>query len=126
MDLVEVSPNTDPPVCKIMDYGKTVYQTQKKQKKSSSNQTKELRFKPRIGDHDLDVKIGHAKKFLKQGFRVQFTVMLRGRELAHKDLGEELMGKVKARIEGDGKVEQEASWDRRSLKMMVVPNKGKP
>ena len=92
LDLVEVAPTARPPVCKIMDYGKWRYQQQKKEDRSRASsragQLKELKLKTvRIGDHDLNIKINHARDFLKEGNKVQFTLQFRGRELAHIDLG---------------------------------------
>jgi translation initiation factor IF-3 len=95
LDLVEVAPTARPPVCKIMDYGKWRYQQQKKEDKSRASsragQLKELKFKTvKIGDHDLMIKVNHAREFLKEGNKVQFTLQFRGREMAHQDLGREI------------------------------------
>ena len=95
MDLVEVAPTARPPVCKIMDYGKWRYQQQKKADKSRSHvrggQLKEIKFRTvKIGDHDLGIKIKHAREFLEEGNKVQFTLQFRGREMAHIDLGRDI------------------------------------
>src|SRR5204863_183805 len=113
LDLVEVAPTARPPVCKILDYGKWRYQQQKKEDKSRASsragQLKELKFRTvKIGDHDLMIKINHAREFLKEGNKVQFTLQFRGREMAQIDLGREIFNKVKtelwtvSKIEGDG------------------------
>ena len=103
LDLVEVAPQARPPVCRIMDYGKWRYQQQKKEDKSRASskagQLKELKMKTvKIGDHDLMIKINHARDFLKDGNKVQFTLQFRGREMAHIDLGREIFTKIKTEL----------------------------
>src|SRR5688572_21040318 len=98
LDLVEVAPTARPPVCRIMDYGKWRYQQQKKEDKSRASnrggQLKELKLKTvRIGDHDLEIKVNHAREFLKEGNKVQFTLQFKGREMAHLELGREIFRK---------------------------------
>ncbi|MGH7176198.1 MAG: translation initiation factor IF-3, partial [Tepidisphaeraceae bacterium] len=100
LDLVEVAPTARPPVCRIMDYGKWRYQQQKKEDKarasSRAGQLKELKLKTvRIGEHDLLIKINHAKEFLKEGNKVQFTLQFKGREMAHIELGRDIFKKIK-------------------------------
>ncbi len=101
LDLVEVAPEAKPPVCKILDYGKFKYQQQQKDKVSKKKQhvikLKEIRFRPRIDDHDLKMKINMARRFLDDGCKVKLTVMFRGRELAHKEFGMQLLNRI---IEG--------------------------
>ena len=98
LDLVEVSPNAEPPVCRIMDYGKRIYQ-QKRQDRSTSKKQhfvilKEVRLRPKIDPHDLGIKIDRARKFFQKGHRVQFTMLFRGREMAHLDHGYEMMNEI--------------------------------
>src|SRR5919197_1178102 len=112
LDLVEVAPTARPPVCRIMDYGKWRYQQQKKEDKSRASsrggQLKELKLKTvRIGDHDLQIKINHAREFLKEGNKVQFTLQFRGREMAHIDLGREIFAKIKSELAMSSKVERD-------------------
>lgn len=96
VDLVEVAPNERPPVCAILDYGKYKYQQKIKQKKQNTKtvEVKELRLRPRIGDHDIETKVNAAKLFLSQGKKVQFNLMYKSRELAHKDEGFKVMNKI--------------------------------
>jgi len=95
LDLVEIAPTAAPPVCKIMDFGKYRYQLQMKDRENKKKQhvvkLKEVRFRPRIGEHDLNMKINHIRKFLLDGYKVKITLMFRGRELAHKEVGMELV-----------------------------------
>src|ERR1700677_4413143 len=103
LDLVEVAPTDKPPVCKILDYGKWRYQQQKKEDKaraaSRAGQLKELKLKTvKIGDHDLLIKINHAKEFLKEGNKVQFTLQFKGREMAHTELGRDIFTKIKTEL----------------------------
>ncbi|PIS31164.1 MAG: translation initiation factor IF-3 [Candidatus Marinimicrobia bacterium CG08_land_8_20_14_0_20_45_22] len=98
LDLVEISPNADPPVCKIIDYGKYRYQLQMKERESKKKQhvikIKEVRFRPHIGEHDLIMKVNAVKKFLGEGCKVKITLMFRGREMARKEIGAELVNKI--------------------------------
>jgi translation initiation factor IF-3 len=126
MDLVEVAPAARPPVCKIMDYGKWRYQQQKKEDRSRANskggQLKELKFRTvKIGDNDLMVKITHARAFLKEGNKVQFTLQFRGRELAHIDLGRALMTKVKAELADVSKVERDSKMEGKRMTLVLQP-----
>src|SRR3954466_8997764 len=103
LDLVEVAPQARPPVCRIMDYGKWRYQQQKKEDRSRASsragQLKELKFRTvKIGEHDLMIKVNHAKEFLKEGNKVQFALQFRGRELAHIDLGRDIFTKIKTEL----------------------------
>ena len=126
MDLVEVAPAARPPVCKIMDYGKWRYQQQKKEDRSRANskggQLKELKFRTvKIGDNDLMVKITHAREFLKEGNKVQFTLQFRGRELAHIDLGRALMMKVKTELADVSKVERDSKMEGKRMTLVLQP-----
>jgi translation initiation factor IF-3 len=127
LDLVEVAPNARPPVCKIMDYGKWRYQQQKKEDKSRASsrggQLKELKFRTvKIGEHDLLIKVNHAREFLKEGNKVQFTLQFRGREMAHIDLGRDIMNKVKAELWPVSKVERDAKMEGRRMTLVLQPD----
>jgi translation initiation factor IF-3 len=131
MDLVEVAPMERPPVCKIMDYGKWRYQQQKKQDKSRAanrgGQLKELIFKTvKIGVHDLMIKVNHAREFLKEGNKVQFTLRFKGREMAHLDLGRELFVKVKQELFYVSKVERDAKMEGRRMTLVLQPDHKDP
>ena len=131
MDLVEVAPTARPPVCRIMDYGKWRYQQQKKEDKSRASnkggQLKELKLKTvKIGDHDLMIKINHAREFLKEGNKVQFTLQFRGREMAHLDLGREIMNKVKQELWAVSKVERDAKMEGRRMTLVLQPDHKAP
>jgi translation initiation factor IF-3 len=126
LDLVEVAPTARPPVCRILDYGKWRYQQQKKEDKSKSKQSqlKEVKFKTvRIGDHDLGIKVNRAKSFLDEGHKVQFTLQFRGREMAHQELGRELLMKVKTQLADMSKVEQDLRMQGRRMGMVLSPEK---
>ena len=125
MDLVEISPNTEPPVCKIMDYGKWLYEQKRKLKASKKKQhvvtTKEIRLRPEIGDNDLNVKVGQAQKFLEKGDKVQFTLRFRGREMMHANQGRDLMESVRYRLEEVSKVDRTPLMQGRRMIMILVP-----
>jgi translation initiation factor IF-3 len=131
MDLVEVAPNARPPVCKIMDYGKWRYQQQKKEDKSRASnkggQLKELKFKTvKIGDHDLQIKINHAKEFLQGGNKVQFTLQFRGREMAHQELGRAIFKKIKDELFLFSKIERDAKMEGRRMTLVLQPDHKNP
>ncbi len=125
LDLVEVAPNADPPVCRIMDYGKYKYQASKKEqearKKGKAFQLKEVKFRPHTDDHDLDYKIKNIRKFLEKKNRVKLTVMFRGREYAYQEVGIELLNSIAEELKEDGAVEQEAKKEGRNATMVIVP-----
>lgn len=125
LDLVEVAPNGDPPVCRIMDYGKYKYQLSKKdqegRKKTKAFQMKEIKFRPHTDDHDLDYKIRNLIKFLEKKNRVKLTVMYRGREYAYQEAGIVLLNKVAAEVQEYGAIEQPAKREGRNATMVVVP-----
>jgi len=110
LDLVEVAPQAKPPVCKIMDFGKYRYQLQMKDRESKKKQhvvkLKEVRFRPRIGEHDLNMKVNHAKKFLEDGFKVKITLMFRGWELAHREVGRNLVDNIIGKLADFGTIEK--------------------
>ncbi len=127
LDLVEVAPNARPPVCKILDYGKWRYQQQKKEAKSRSHskagQLKELKLRTvRIGEHDLEIKINHARDFLEEGNKVQFTLQFKGREMAHTDLGYKLFRTIKEQLYTCSKVERDAKMEGRRMTLVLQPD----
>lgn len=125
LDLVEISPNADPPVCKIMDYGRYKYeQTKKRQeakKKQSTFQVKEIKIRPKTGDHDLQVKIGHIKKFIGKKDKVKVTVVFRGREITLSELGKALLTRIVDETEEIALVEQSPKFEGRTLVMVLAP-----
>jgi translation initiation factor IF-3 len=125
LDLVEVSPNAKPPVCKIMDYGRFKYEQTKKQheakKKQATFQLKEIKVRPKTGEHDLQTKLGHIKKFLERKDKVKVTVMFRGREIALADRGKELLTVIATEVEGLASVEQEPKFEGRTIMMILAP-----
>ena len=125
LDLVEVSPNANPPVCKIMDYGRYLYeQTKKKQeakKKQSTFQVKEIKVRPKTGEHDLQTKIGHIKKFIGRRDKVKVTVIFRGREITLSKLGMAVLEKIAGETEEIASVEQPPKFEGRTLAMILGP-----
>ncbi len=125
LDLVEVSPNANPPVCKIMDYGRYRYeQTKKKQeakKKQSTFQVKEIKVRPKTGEHDLQTKIGHIKKFIGRKDKVKVTVIFRGREITLSKFGMALLEKIAEETEEIAMIEQNPKFEGRSLVMILAP-----
>jgi translation initiation factor IF-3 len=125
LDLVEVSPNAEPPVCRIMDYGKWLYQQKRKQKLNQKKQhtvtLKEIRLRPKIDDHDRDIKVNHAVKFLEKGHKVQITVQFRGREMMHQELGDEMMKEILETLEPIAKLESPAKRMGRRMSMVLAP-----
>ncbi len=130
LDVVEVAPNSDPPVCRIMDYGRFKYQAKKKvqeaRKRSRSSQLKEIKFRPHTEEHDLKFKIRHLKKFLSKKDRVKVTVFFRGREMAYMDKGIELLERVAERVSEVGAVDQPATKEAKNrVSMVIVPRMNK-
>ncbi len=125
LDLVEVSPNAEPPVCKILDYGKFRYEEQKKaseqKKKQKTAQLKEIKVRPAIDDHDFDTKMKHIFKFLESGDKVKITLRFRGREMAHQDLGLKVMNRIKEVSSEKAKVETEPKMEGRQAIMILAP-----
>ena len=125
LDLVEVSPNANPPVCKIMDYGRYRYEQTKKKheakKKQSTFQLKEIKVRPKTGEHDLQVKIGHIKKFIGKKDKVKVSVIFRGREITLSELGREVLQKIIDETEEFAIVEQEPKFEGRILVMVLAP-----
>jgi translation initiation factor IF-3 len=129
LDLVEINATAKPPVCRIMDHGKFKYEQDKKKKEQKKKQTvvklKEVNFHVNVGDHDYETKLRHAFEFLEEGNRVKFSLMFRGRENAHRELGFELMKRIVADISEVATVEQSARLQGRNIFMMVIPKKTK-
>ncbi|MDX1785313.1 MAG: translation initiation factor IF-3 [Roseovarius sp.] len=125
LDLVEISPNASPPVCKIMDYGKYKYETQKREsearKKQKIIEVKEVKFRPNTDTHDYEVKMRNVFKFLESGDKVKITLRFRGREMAHQDLGRKLLERVATDVEGVGKVENMPKMEGRQMIMIIGP-----
>ncbi len=125
LDLVEVSPDADPPVCKIMDYGKYKYQAQKKAAEARKNQKivqiKEIKMRPAIDDHDYNVKMRSIKRFFEDGDKVKVTLRFRGREMAHQQLGMAVLQRVKGDLETIAKVEAEPRLEGRQMVMVLAP-----
>lgn len=125
LDLVEISPNAVPPVCKILDLGKYKYELQKRRNEAKKKQkvveVKELKLTPMIDVHDYEVKLKNARRFLEDGNKVKFTLKFRGRELSYQEQGLDVLNRVKADLEGIGRVEQEAKLEGKSMGMLVVP-----
>ena len=129
LDLVEISPNASPPVCKIMDYGKYKYEQQKRESEARKNQkiieVKEIKFRPGTDTHDYEVKMRSVTKFLENGDKVKITLRFRGREMAHQELGRELLERVAVDIEGYGKIENIPKMEGRQMTMMIGPTSSK-
>jgi translation initiation factor IF-3 len=125
LDLVEIAPNADPPVCKILDYGKYKYEEQKKKnearKKQKIIEVKEIKLRPNIDDHDYEVKRRSMVKFIEEGDKVKVTMRFRGRELAHQDLGMNVLIRVRDDLDSIAKVEQMPRMEGRQMTMVVSP-----
>jgi translation initiation factor IF-3 len=127
LDLVEVAPNAIPPVCRLMDYGKFRYEQSRRDRESRKNQKttdlKEVRIKPKIDEHDLATKSRQAQRFLEEGDKVKLTVMFRGREMAHPDIGRDLLLQLAEQVGSVGLVEQPPRLEGRNMTMMLAPKK---
>ncbi|WP_245416118.1 translation initiation factor IF-3 [Microvirga sp. 17 mud 1-3] len=125
LDLVEIAPNSSPPVCKILDYGKYRFLEQKKaseaRKKQKTVEVKEIKLRPGIDDHDYDVKMKAMKGFFEEGNKVKITLRFRGREMAHQDLGLKVLDRVKADVGDLAKVEMEPNFEGRQVVMVLAP-----
>ena len=123
LDLMEVAPNSDPPVCKIVNYGKLKYEEKKKLHNSKKKQhvikVKEIRFRPRIGEHDLMTKVNMGRKFLDEGFKLKITLMFRGRELARVDLGKDVMNKVLEKLSDVADIEKDNPLEGRRMSVIL-------
>jgi translation initiation factor IF-3 len=129
LDLVEVAPTAEPPVCKILDYGKFKYQesirAKEARKKQAHQSVKEIKFRPKIGPHDYETKKGHVARFLKGGHKVKVTVMFRAREMRHSEFGEQLLNQLAQDLTELGTVEVASKLDGRNMTMMFAPTKKK-
>ena len=127
LDLVKISPQAKPPVCKLMDYGKFKYEQQKKKqeakKRQSVVQIKEIKVRPKTDDHDYETKLRHIRRFLEDGDRCKVTVFFRGREIVHKDRGISILERVVQDLADVAKVDQEPRAEGRTLQMLLVPKK---
>jgi translation initiation factor IF-3 len=127
MDLVEVAPNSSPPVCRIMDYGKFRYQQSKKlqvaRKSAATVQIKEMRLRPKIDEHDREIKIRKVKEFLEEGDKVKISMLFRGREIAYTGIGLKIMESIRDELESIATVEQQPRIEGRSMVMVVSPKK---
>ncbi len=125
LDLVEVAATAEPPVCRIMDYGKFKYEAQKKKqeakKRQSVIQIKEIKLRPKTDEHDYQTKVNHIRRFIEGGDRCKVTIFFRGREIVHKDRGQTMLDRVVADTKDIAKVEQDAKAEGRTLFMMLVP-----
>ena len=127
LDLVEVAPQANPPVCRIMDYGKYKYERAVRQKEARKKQArvevKEIKFRPKIDRHDYETKKGHVIRFLTAGARVKVTIMFRGREMAHTELGTKILDRLVEDLEGLATVEVSPKLDGRNMTMVLAPTK---
>lgn len=125
LDLVEVAPDARPPVCRIMDYGKYRYQLSRKQREARKKQhqvhLKEVKFRPGTEDHDFEFKVRHARRFIEEGNKVKVTVMFRGRQISHPEVGRDVLERVANALEDEAKVESSPSMDGRTLTMILAP-----
>jgi translation initiation factor IF-3 len=127
LDLVEVAPNADPPVCRIMDYGKYRYEQEQKAKTARKHQTqinvKEIKLRPKIGVHDYETKKGHVVRFLRNRAKVKVTIMFRGREQTHPERGRDLLMRLAEDVKELGQIEMQPVLDGRNMVMVLAPNK---
>ncbi len=125
LDLVEVAPQAKPPVCRIMDFSKYKYEQEKKEKEAKKKQhaihIKEIRIKPKIGDHDYQVKLSFIKKFLERGDKVKVTLLFRGREMAHPELGRKILERLSGDIAQVGEIEKPPLQEGRAITMVLAP-----
>jgi translation initiation factor IF-3 len=125
LDLIEISPNAEPPVCKVMDYGKFKYEIQKKKNEARKKQKvidiKEIKMRPGIDDHDYQVKMRSVRRFLEDGDKVKMTIRFRGREMVHMELGAKVLDRIRADIDAIAKVEQTPRTEGRMMTMVIAP-----
>lgn len=125
LDLIEISPQTNPPVCKVLDFGKYKYEIQKRKNEAKKNQKvvniKELKLRPAIDVHDYEVKLKQAKKFLSQGDKVKFTMRYKGRELSANNMGKEILDKIVEDLDTVGKVDSAAKLEGKQMSMIISP-----
>ncbi len=129
LDLVEIAPDAEPPVCRIMDYGKHIFEEKKRQaearKKQKQTQVKEIKIRPGTEEGDYQVKLRNLKRFLEDGDKAKVTLRFRGREMAHQELGMEMMKRIATDLDEYGAVEQEAKMEGRQMAMVIAPKKKK-
>lgn len=123
LDLVEVSPNADPPVVRIMDFGKFLFEEKKTKKKQKIQKLKEIKLRPVTDEGDYQVKLRNLLGFLEEGDKVKVTIRFKGREIAHKDLGSRLLDRIKADVSGMGVIDQEPKLEGRQMVMVISPKK---
>ena len=127
LDLVEVAPNASPPVVRMMDYGKFKYQKEQARKAARKKQVnvnvREIKLRPKIGDHDFNTKRGHVERFLRGGDKVKVTIMFRGREVQHPELGERLLRRLAGDLDELGRIESQPNLDGRNMIMVMAPKK---
>ena len=125
LDLVEVAPNANPPVCRMMDYGKYLYEKQKRERESRKAQKqieiKEVRLRPKTGEHDIQVVLNKSRKFLKDGAKVRVRIRFRGREIVHRDIALELMKRVTEELSEEAIIESRPGFEGRSMVMLLAP-----
>jgi translation initiation factor IF-3 len=126
LDLVEVSPNADPPVCRLMDYGKFLYERSKRERKARKSQktveVKEIRLSPKIGDHDIEFRVQNAHRWLEEGAKVKVRVRFRGREITYPEIGRVMLQEVAERLSDVATVESHPRMEGRSMLMILSPN----
>jgi translation initiation factor IF-3 len=126
LDLVEVAPNADPPVCRLLNYGKYVYERTKKEKEArkaqKAREIKEIRLRPKTGDHDIAHKVRDARRFLQEGCKVKLRVRFRGREITHLEVARDLLERIAADLEDVGRVEQQPDMEGRTMLMILSPS----
>ena len=127
LDVVEVAPDASPPVCRLMDYGKYKYEQSVRQREARKKQTrtviKEVKFRPKIDDHDFEVKRRRVVEFLEEGDKVKITMMFRGREITHPDIGERILRRLAGEVEGVGAVEVPPALEGRNMTMQLAPER---
>ena len=125
LDLVEIAPKANPPVCRILDFGKYRYEQQKREKEARKKQkvisVKEVKLRPNIEQHDFDVKLKNAVRFLEEGNKVKVTIMFRGRELSHPELGREILGRVAEQLKDSVSIERDAKLEGKNMIMILAP-----
>jgi translation initiation factor IF-3 len=127
LDLVEVAPTSDPPVCRIMDYGKWLYEQKRKSRDASKKHhrhvatLKEIRLRPETDKHDLDMKLKHGREFLEKGHKLQFTMFFRGRQMLHRDRGYEMLEEITESLQDVAKIERPARMTNRRMTLLLVP-----
>jgi len=129
LDLVEVAPNAEPPVCRMMDYGKFLYEKSKRERKArkahKSAEVKEIRLRPKTGEHDIDFKVANANRFLKQGHKVKVRVRFRGREITYPEIGRELLQAIAERLSEVSEIEHSPRMEGRSMLIILNPRSKK-